>query len=78
MLLDRGRRHFPEELLDIGGHMHRLDQAERANPLPFALAQEIRSRPSVCCSRVLVADIDGEEFEEAPRGRSFLRLSGRP
>jgi hypothetical protein len=65
MLLDRWRRHFPEELLDIGGYMHRLNAGEFANSLSFTPAQKIRRSSRVRCPRVAVADVNGEEFEEA-------------
>jgi hypothetical protein len=48
--------------------MHRLDAPELANPLPFAPAQEGTGSPRIRRPRVFVAAIDGEEFEEAPRG----------
>src|ERR1039457_159503 len=48
--------------------MYRLGTPELVNSLPFAPAQEIPGRPRVCGPRVPVADVDGEEFEEAPRG----------
>src|ERR1019366_8844324 len=68
MLLDRGSRPLTLQQFDICGHMHRLDASKFANPLPFAPAQEGTSGPRICGPRVFVADIDGEEFEEAPRG----------
>src|ERR1039458_7609488 len=68
MLLDRGSRPLALQLLDVGRDVHRLDAPEFANPLPFAPAQEGRGRPRIRRPRVLVADVDGEEFEEAPRG----------
>ena len=69
MLLDRGSRPLTLQLLDVGRDVHRLDAPEFANPPPFAPAQEgRRRRPRIRRPRVLVADVDGEEFEEAPRG----------
>lgn len=47
--------------------MQRLDLRQGHNPLPFAPAQKITRRPSVGCSGVRIADIDGEEFEQAAR-----------
>ena len=67
MLLDRWR-HLAAEQLYIGCYMHRLDVAESVNPLSFAPKQECTSRPRVCRAGVLVADIDGEEFQEPPGG----------
>src|ERR1035438_5465675 len=68
MLLDRGSRPLALQQFDIRGDMRRLDAPEFANPLPFAPAQEYSSGPRIGRPCVLVADIDGEEFEEAPRG----------
>jgi hypothetical protein len=36
MLLDRGSRHAPAELLDIGGDLDRLDFIKSANPVRLA------------------------------------------
>jgi hypothetical protein len=63
MLLDGRRGAFALQALDICGHMHGLDAPEFTSPLPFAPAQEGSGRP-----RVFVADVDGEEFEEAACG----------
>src|ERR1017187_338772 len=62
VLLDRGGRPLPLQLLDIRGHMHRLDAPEFTNPLPLAPAQESSSGPRIRRPRVAVADSDGEEF----------------
>src|SRR5665213_2245003 len=68
MLLDRRSRPLALQQFDIRGHVHRLNAPQVANPLPFTPAQEGSSRPRICCPRVPVADVDGEEFEEAQRG----------
>jgi hypothetical protein len=65
MSLNRGCGRLAPQQFDIRGHMHRLDAPEFANPLPFALPEESASGPCLRRPRVLVADIDGEEFEEA-------------
>jgi hypothetical protein len=43
-------------------------RARVRHPLPLALTQEGSSGPGVCCPRVFVSDVDGEEFEEAKCG----------
>ena len=68
MLLDGRGRPLSLQLLDIRGDMDRLDAPEFANPLPLAPAQESARRPRIGRPRVFVADVDGEEFEEAPHG----------
>jgi hypothetical protein len=68
MLLDRGRRHFPSELFDISGDMHRLHVRQPVNPLPFTPAQKHGGGARVSGPRVPVANIDREEIEEAKRG----------
>ena len=50
-------------------NVHRLDAGEFGNSLPGAPAQEVADCSRVCCPRVPIADIHGEEFEEAERGR---------
>ena len=51
------------ELFDIGGDVNRLN---RADSLPFAPTQEFGGA-TVGRAGIRIADIDGEEFEEAPR-----------
>jgi hypothetical protein len=68
MLLDCRSRTLALQQFDIGGHMHGLDASWFANPLPFAPGQESRRCSRIGRPRVFVTDIDGEEFEEAPRG----------
>jgi hypothetical protein len=77
MLLDRGSRTPTLQELDIGGDMHRLDAAEFANPLLLAPVKEVRSRAAISRERVFVADVDGEEFEEAPRSPAPAMSAGR-
>ena len=69
MLLDSGSRPLALQQFDICGHMHRLDPREFADPLSFGPVQEGASGPRIGRPRVFVADVDGEEFEEAPRDR---------
>jgi len=47
--------------------MHRLNAPQLVNPLPFTPAQEGSRGPRIGRPRVAVADVDGEEFEEAQR-----------
>ena len=65
MLLDRGRRHFVGEVFNVGGDVDRPNAHERVNSLPFAPSQKQGGGMSVGRPRVLVANVDGEEFEEA-------------
>ncbi len=67
MLLDRRRRHAPAELLDIGGDMHRLDLAQGGNRPALRTSAGTQRRRGVGRASIRVADIDGEEFEEAAR-----------
>ena len=62
MLLHRRSRQFTAEMLDICGHMHRLNERKRVNLLPFASEQKRARR-----LRVPLADFVGEEFEETQR-----------
>ena len=48
--------------------MHRLHLAELAHPLRFTPAQKSAGRRRISRPRVLVPNVDGEEFEEAPSG----------
>src|SRR5271166_6370094 len=68
MLLDRGSPPLPLQSLDIRRHMHRLHVFEAANSLPFAPAEEGAGSPPVSGASVGVADVDGEELDEAPGG----------
>lgn len=68
MLLYGRSRAPPLQQFDIGGDMHRLDAPEFVNPMPLALAQKISSSAAISHPRILVADIDYEECEEAQRG----------
>src|SRR5712692_11717057 len=65
MLLDRGRFHPLAQALDVLSDVDRLDLIERADPAHVAPAQKRGGRAPVRGARVRVADIDGEEFEEA-------------
>ena len=82
MLLDRRRRHFPAELLDIGGDMDRLNVPELARPVLRAPLQKVACSARICRPRVPVADVDREEFQEAlggrPAGRGDQRRQCRP
>jgi hypothetical protein len=60
--------HFPAELLNVSGHMHRLDAPEFIHPLLLAPAQEGPGSSPISGPRVRAADIDGKELDEAPRG----------
>jgi hypothetical protein len=47
--------------------MHRLDGGDRRHAQLDASGEKIRGRPVIGASRAWVADIGGEEFEEAHR-----------
>jgi hypothetical protein len=70
------------EVFDVSGHMDRLRLMQPGNPLPFAPAQEQSGSASVGRAGVAVADVDGEELEEAQRGprprQSAAGSSGPP
>ena len=68
VLLDRGRRPFRLQGLDVGGDMHRLHILQPAKTALLAPDEEGARRPGVGRPGVAVADIDGEELEEAPSG----------
>jgi hypothetical protein len=54
--------------LTDGGDMHRLHVLQSGNPLPFAPAQEHGGGASICSTRVPIANIYGEELDEAAGG----------
>ena len=58
------------------GSIEALPAGLRRTAVPFAPAQEGSSGSSVCHPRVLVADIDGERFQEASRGPVQTRNDG--
>ena len=68
MLLHRGSRAPALQQLDIRGYMHGPYPPERVNPLPFTPVQKISGGAGISGPRVLVADGDGEELDEAERG----------
>jgi hypothetical protein len=66
MLLDRGRGELALQLLDVGGDVHRLDLAQLGQPRPcFTPAEKHGGGAGISRPRVLVADVDGEEFGKA-------------
>ena len=64
-LLDRRRGALAAELLDVGGDVQRLHVGDRGDAGAFAPGQEFPRRLRVGAARVPVADLGGEEFEEA-------------
>ena len=68
MLLNGGRFAGGLQLLDIACHMHRPHVLDAHDAPALAPAQERAGRLPVGRAGVLVADIDREEFNEAPRG----------
>jgi hypothetical protein len=80
MLFDRRQLHVTAELLYRGSDLDRLDFIKSTNPIRLAPAEKLDRRASVGRARIRIADIDGEEFEEA-RARPFPALApsaGRP
>jgi len=69
MLLDRWCRPFAAQLLDIGGDMHRLYLAQLMDAATLTPAEERASSAAVGGACIRIADVDGEEFEEANSGR---------
>jgi hypothetical protein len=56
-------------LLDPGRHMDGLHAAERAHALRLAPGQELADGAAIGFARMAVADIGGEEVNEAARRR---------
>jgi hypothetical protein len=63
------------QVLDVGGDVHRLQRPELAKPHVFTPAEEVRCCPGVGSPCVAVADVGGEELDEAPGG---VRAGGGP
>ena len=63
MLLDGRQRIGLRQLLDVGGHDHRLDPVQRQAPGLTPVGEPVRSH-QVGHARVRVTDIGGEEFPE--------------
>jgi hypothetical protein len=72
MLLDGRRGSVTAEPLYIGSDLDRLDFIKSTNPIRLASAEKLDRRASVGRARIRIADIDGEEFEEA-RARPLPR-----
>jgi hypothetical protein len=68
MLLHGRRRANRAKFLDLGGYMHRLHVLDARDAFIRAPAQQGASGLGVSRAGVFVADIDREEFEEAPSG----------
>jgi hypothetical protein len=68
VLLDRGSRQPALQLLDVGCHVHGQHFGKAGDALPLVPAQEGPRSPPVSGPRVRVADVDGEELDEPPRG----------
>ena len=67
-LLDGRRGSFAAKLLDVGRDVQRLHVGDRGDAGALAPGQKFPRRLGVGAARVLVADVGGEEFEEAQRG----------
>lgn len=64
MLLDGLRRALARELLDVGGHYHRLDLLE-SPPALLTPGEELSDGLRVSQPCVRIPDVDGEELQEA-------------
>jgi len=73
MLLNGRRFAGGLQLFDIACHMHRPHVLDAHDAPALAPAQERAGRLPVGRTGVLIADVDGEEFEEAPGGPSPAR-----
>jgi hypothetical protein len=67
-LLDARRGELARADLDPGGDVHRLHGRDRWHAGGGAPGQKFLSGPGVGAARVRVANLGGEEFEEAHRG----------
>src|SRR6516164_5630329 len=68
LLLDTRRRELARPGPDPRGDVHRLDGADRRHADARAPGQEFIGGASAGAARVRVADVGGEEFEEAHAG----------
>ena len=77
-LLDGRRGSLAAKLLDVGGDVQRLHVGDRRDAGALAPGQEFPRRLRVGAARVRVADVGGEEFEEARRraGRTAATRAG--
>ena len=57
-----------EHLLDISGHMERLDVGQLMQPVLLAPSEKPADGPKICLPGVFVADGGGEELQKPPRG----------
>ena len=73
VLLHRGGRHVPLQVLDEGGDVEGLDAGQLGQAVGFAPSGETAGRVQVGAAGVVVVDLRGEEFEKAPGG---LRVWG--
>ncbi len=76
-LLDGRRGSLAAELLDIGGDVQRLHVGDRRDAGALAPGQELPRRLGVGAARVPVADVGGEEFEEARASASVRTIDKR-
>ena len=67
VLLHRGRREFPLQLLDEGGDVEGLDAGELSDAAGLAPLREAARGIQVRLARVVVVDLGGEEFDHALR-----------
>ena len=70
LLLDGRRRHLAGLRLDPGRDVQRRDLRQRRHAGVGAPGQKLRDGAAVGAPRVRVADVGGEEFEEADAGGS--------
>jgi hypothetical protein len=75
-LLDARWRKLSSKTLDPGGDVDGLD-VEQAEADLVAPVAKLSDRPVVSATRVRVADVDGEEFDEAAAGMRTARRDQR-
>jgi hypothetical protein len=68
VLLDAWCRPGLAELLDVPGNMHQLNRIKPSKAPLLTPAEEIRHRPAIGGASVGIADIGGEELNEADGG----------
>ena len=67
LLFDGRRGDFPAQGFNPGGDMERLHGGERTHAVRLAPGEEFRDGPPVGFAGIAVADVRGEEIDEAPR-----------
>jgi hypothetical protein len=77
VLLDRRRRKLSLQVLDKGGDVKRFNAGELGDAAGLAPMREAAGGIQVRQARVLVIDLGGEEFKDAPGGLRRRRKKRR-